>query len=222
MATEFEKLLGAIESMQEDAEVLHKSMPGEGEADDEKIAAAAEDGNPDADGDGQNDVSGEATDGDADDEGEGEEGESMGKSFSFTLEDGTVVEAQDGTELVKSLIARVEGTEEVMSKALGAAVDLIGKQGDMIKSLQEQITALGSTGRGRKAVLSVAEKPAAGDLKKSLGQEEEKGMSVNEFMAKALSAQTAGKITGLDIARAESALNKGLPVPQDIVARVTQ
>jgi hypothetical protein len=219
MATKFDELLGAIQTMHGEADALQKALPNEGEADDEKIAAAAEEGNTDADDDGKDDVKvgGEGEpDGD-----EGEEGV-MGKSFAFTLENGDVVEALDGTELVKSLIDRVETNEGVMAKALGAAVDLLGKQGDMIKSLQEQVIALGSAGRGRKAVVSVVEKTVAGDLKKSLANDEPQGMSTNEFMAKALALQPSGRITGLDIARAESALNKGLPVPQDIVARVTQ
>lgn len=211
MTTEFDKLLGAIQSMNEDADVLHKSIQDKNDEDDERIRAAAEDGNPDADGDGDNDVL-------DDDEGE----ESMTKSFSFELENGDVIEALDGTALVKSLINRLDSTESTLHKALGAAADLIGKQGDMIKSLQNQVSRLGDAGRGRKTMVSVVDKPAVGDMKKSLSGSEPQGISPQEFMAKALNAQAAGRVTGLDVVRAESALNKGLPVPQDIVARVTQ
>ena len=222
MATEFDNLIGAIQSMHEDADIMHKSMPVPGDDDDAKIAAAAADGNADADADGEDDVPHAEPDGDEDGEYSDDDGdEVMGKSFSFQLEDGTTIEALDGTELVKSLMARIETNEGTMAKALGAAVDLIGKQGKMIKSLQDQMTALGASGRGRKAVISVAEKAPVGDMRKSMDDKSE-GLHPQEFMAKALSAQAAGKITGLDIARAESALNKGLPVPSDIVARVTQ
>ena len=41
-------------------------------------------------------------------------------------------------------------------------------------------------------------------------------------MAKALSAQKAGAISGQDVIRAETYLNRGLDVPADIVSRVAQ
>ena len=210
----------------EELETMAKAMPGDDAADDDKIAAAAANANPDADGDGDNDVTGEHIEPDGD-EGAGAEGgdgdgdETMGKSFALKLDDGTELEAIDGTELVKSLMARVESNEGVVMKALGTAVELIGKQGDMIKSLQDEVKKLAGEGRGRKTVVSVSEKPVAGaTMAKSQGAAD--GLSANEFMAKALAAQASGRLTGLDVARAESALNKGLPVPQDVVNRVIQ
>ena len=89
------------------------------------------------------------------------------------------------------------------------------------KSLQDEVKKLAGEGRGRKTVVSVSEKPVAGaTVAKSQGAAD--GLSANEFMAKALAAQASGRLTGLDVARAESALNKGLPVPQDVVNRVIQ
>lgn len=217
--SQYEKLL-------EELETMAKAMPGDDAADDDKIAAAAANANPDADGDGDNDVTGEHIEPDGD-EGAGAEGgdgdgdETMGKSFALKLDDGTELEAIDGTELVKSLMARVESNEGTVMKALGTAVDLLGKQGDMIKSLQDEVKKLAGEGRGRKTVVSVSEKPVAGaTMAKSQGAAD--GLSANEFMAKALAAQASGRLTGLDVARAESALNKGLPVPQDVVNRVIQ
>lgn len=217
--SQYEKLL-------EELETMAKAMPGDDAANDDKIAAAAAEANPDADGDGDNDVTGEHIKPDGD-EGAGAEGgggddeETMGKSFALKLEDGTELEAIDGTELVKSLMARVESNEGTVMKALGTAVDLLGKQGDMIKSLQDEVKKLAGEGRGRKTVVSVSEKPVAGaTMAKSQGADD--GLSANEFMAKALAAQASGRLTGLDVARAESALNKGLPVPQDVVNRVIQ
>lgn len=217
--SQYEKLL-------EELETMAKAMPGDDAADDDKIAAAAANANPDADGDGDNDVTGEHIEPDGD-EGAGAEGgdgdgdETMGKSFALKLDDGTELEAIDGTELVKSLMARVESNEGTVMKALGTAVDLLGKQGNMIKSLQDEVKKLAGEGRGRKTVVSVSEKPVAGaTMAKSHGAAD--GLSANEFMAKALAAQASGRLTGLDVARAESALNKGLPVPQDVVNRVIQ
>lgn len=218
--SQYEKLL-------EELETMAKAMPGDDAADDDKIAAAAAEANPDADGDGKNDVTGdglnpEGSEGLGDEgEGDGDDKETMGKSFALKLEDGTELEAIDGTELVKSLMARVESNEGTVMKALGTAVDLLGKQGDMIKSLQDEVKKLAGEGRGRKTVVSVSEKPVAGaTMAKSQGAAD--GLSANEFMAKALAAQASGRLTGLDVARAESALNKGLPVPQDVVNRVIQ
>lgn len=217
--SQYEKLL-------EELETMAKAMPGDDGADDDKVQAAAAAANPDADGDGENDVTGddlnpEGLGDEGEGEGDGDDEETMGKSFALKLEDGTELEAIDGTELVKSLMARVESNEGTVMKALGTAVDLLGKQGNMIKSLQDEVKKLAGEGRGRKTVVSVSEKPVAGaTMAKSQGAAD--GLSANEFMAKALAAQASGRLTGLDVARAESALNKGLPVPQDVVNRVIQ
>lgn len=210
----FDKLL-------EELDVLAKSY-GDDDSDDTKIQAAADAGNTDSDDDGvddqdeHNEPDGDENGVDNDNDGDGV----MGKSFAFTLDDGTEMEAIDGTELVKSLMNRIETNESSIHKALGSAVELISKQGAMIKSLQAEVKALAGGGRGRKAVVSIVEKPAAGDLTKS--QSTEPTMTGTEFMAKALAAQAAGRLTGIDVARAESYLNKGMAVPADIMARVTQ
>lgn len=216
----FDSLLQELDGMEED---LQKSMPADGEdgadGDDDKIAAAAEDGNADADGDGEDDVN---TDGDDDgDDNDGDDGR-MAKSFTLKLDDGSEVEAVDGTELVKALMARVETNEGQMTKALQSAVNLIKSQGDLIKSLQGQVAKLGDSGRGRKTLLTVTEKKPVSELRKSEGSEGDEGMTANEFMAKALSAQAAGRITGSDVAVAESYLNRGLAVPDRIVNRVIE
>lgn len=211
----FDKLL-------EELDVLAKSYADD-DNDDAKIQAAADAGNTDSDNDGINDEDehkepdGDENGVDNDNDGDG----MMGKSFAFRLEDGTEMEAVDGTELVKSLIDRIENNEGTIQKALVAAVDLITKQGAMIKSLQADFKSLSGAGRGRKAVVSVVEKPAVGDLTKSQSAETV-SMTATEFMTKAMAAQAAGRLTGIDVARAEAYLNKGIAVPADIMARVTQ
>lgn len=201
----FMELLGELEA-------LNKSLPAAAAADedDEKIAAAAADGA----------AAGEAVDADANgvaDEGEGGEGdEPMAKSFSFQLEDGTQIDAVDGTEMVKSLMARVEKTESSATAAFGQVLGVLKSQSDLIKSLQADVKRLSGEGRGRKAVVSVAEKPAAGEMHKS----QPSGMSENEFMAKALQAQAAGRLSALDVSVAEAHFAKGLQVPADLIARV--
>lgn len=211
--SQFDALMAELSALSTDQEVMTKALPADDGKDDEKIQAAAAEGGSDGDADDQ----GGEPDGDADDD-----GKPMAKSFKFTLEDGTEVEAEDGTELVKSLQERVTKTETTMAKALGQAVSLIKGQGAMIKSLQDQIKKLSGEGRGRKAVVSVVEKPApdagAATMAKSLG--DKGGVTPETFFAKALEAQRAGRISGTDIALAETMLNRGQQIPESIVTRV--
>lgn len=230
----FEKLLSDLDDLQ----ALQKSAPadenlegevGEG-SDDSLIADAAAEGEVASEAEGSGEGSGEGeghAEPDADDVGGPSDGDAdnevMGKSFRFTLDTGEEMEAVDGTELVKSLMARFDTNEESMTKALGVAVDLIKSQGDLIKSqgeaiasLQTEVTRISGEGRGRKTVVSVAEKPTAETMAKS----EPAGISGEEFMAKAMDAQKAGRLTALQISVAETALIKGLAVPADIVKRV--
>lgn len=203
----FEKLL-------EELDVMAKSFD-DAAKDDEKIKAAA------AEGDAQADEDDEHAEPDGDENEAGDE--PMGKSFAFTLENGEVVEAMDGTELVKSLMTRVESTEGVMAKALGQAVDLIGKQsarlneqGEMIKSLRADVSKLAGEGRGRKAVLSVAEKAAPGEqLAKS-----DAAMTKQEFFAKANAAFDTGRITGKELTVIDVSLRSGSEIDQGLVSKV--
>ena len=212
--SQFEKLMGELSQLGTDQELMTKALPADDGKDEEKIqAAAAESG---LDGDGDADDMGGEPDGDEDDEGK----PAMAKSFKFTLEDGTEVEAQDGSELVKSLQSRIEQNEGQMMKALETAVGLIKGQGDLIKSMQDQMKKLGGEGRGRKAVVSVVEKPSPGE--NVLAKSEPAGMSHDQFFAKAMVAQREGRISGTEIAMAEACLNRGEAIPQNIVQRVAQ
>ena len=208
----FEKLMAELSSLSTDQETMAKALPADDGKDEQKIRAAAEDGGL---GDGDADNNGGMPGGDNDDG-----GKPMAKSFKFTLEDGTEVEAQDGSELVKSLGERLDATETTMAKALGQAVDLIKGQGEMIKSMQDQIKKLSGEGRGRKAVVSIVEKPGPGEG--VMAKSESQGMSHEQFFAKALTAQKEGRLSGTDIAIAESCLNRGEAIPANIVARVAQ
>jgi hypothetical protein len=61
------------------------------------------------------------------------------------------------------------------------------------------------------------DKKDVGDLQKS---QQSEGITPDEFMAKALIALDAGRITGLDVARAEAYLNKGQQVPTELAQRI--
>ncbi len=144
--------------------------------------------------------------------------EMMGKSFSFKLEDGTEIDATDGTELVKALLTRSEATDATLAKAIVDIQGVMGKQFDLIKSLTERVGELAGQGRGRKAVLSIHEKPAAGET--PLAKSERDGMDGNEFMAKAEAMFKAQKITGSDLMQVETLLNKGMQIPAPLAAKV--
>lgn len=174
----------------------------------------------DAGGAGEGDGSGEGEgEGSGDDAGAGGEAE-LGKAFSMTLEDGTVIEAVDGSALVKSLlakhealVARVVDGEQDLAKALGVAVAVMREQGALIKSLQERVAVIGGEGRGRRATVTVnqppANTPAAAD-----------GMRPAEFLAKCESAMVAGRLSGREVAIVESRINNGVEVPAEIVSKV--
>lgn len=212
--SQFDKLMAELGQLSADQETMAKALPADDGKDEKKIQAAAAEGG--LGGDGDADDAGGMPDGDADDS-------SMTKSFKFTLEDGTEVEAQDGTEMVKSLQAKVAETESTMAKALGQAVELIKGQGDMIKSLSDRVAKLSGEGRGRKAVVSVVEKPAPDASTSTMAKSmQADGVSHDVFFAKAMVAQREGRISGSQIALAETMLNRGQPIPADLVQRVMQ
>lgn len=199
MKTQFEGLLGEVEELQ-------KSMSAAAEGD-EKIEAAA------AEGEGAGDNEG-AEAGEGDEDGEGEE---LGKSFTMRLEDGTEVDAIDGTELVKSLMARIEGNEESILKSFGGLMSVVKAQGDLIKSLTEKVGALSAAGRGRRAVLAISERPAPAAPE---ADKKDEGITSEAFMAKALTAQAAGRLNAVQVATAEACINRGETIPVHIVRAV--
>lgn len=226
--SEFQKLLGELEELSAAGnEDVTKSMAtdgdddagaegeGEGAEDDAAIAAAAADG----------EAAGEAADAAGEGEGEGE-GDELGKSLTVIGENGEEEEAIDATDLLKSLVAKAEhfdGVEQDLLKGLTLVTDLVKSQAAEIGSLKGQLATLAGAGRGRRAVVSVSERPA---LAKSLGADgavegdAPEGIPANEFMAKAMDAFSAGKITGGEVSRAESYINRGLDVPASIKTKV--
>lgn len=231
MSSEFEKLATELET-------LAKAQPA---TEEDKVLAAAKEAGVDtaavgesAEGaDGKAADGAAAADGDAGNKGNGDDDDVLGKSFQVVGDDGKPVKAYDATELIKSLNERVAGLEtgfedvaerkEHLGKSLGLISDLlksqstqITQQAEQIATLQKSITDMGDQGRGRKAVITVTEKPAPA-MTKSMQPE---GLTGNAFMAKAMAAQKDGRITALDVSIAEGSLNRGIPVREDIVSRV--
>jgi hypothetical protein len=165
----------------------------------------------------------------------------MAKSFSLQTADGKTIEVQDAGDLLKALGARLDTTESTILATITGTAEVIRSQGDLlkslsdkliaqdkllgeqatlIKSLQTDVTKLGTSPGGRRAVLAVAEReplPATAVLAKSGIPE---GVTPDTFFAKALEKQGLGKVTGFEISLAENMLSKGMPLPDNLVQRV--
>lgn len=195
----YEKLLDELETLQKGyAEADAKAAPVDNEDDDEldengKPVAKQKHIEPDGD----------------------EGGLPMGKSFSLVDENGVETQAVDGTEFVKALHDRVESIDSQLGKAVTAVADMLKSQAAQIETLQKSVEAMSKQGVGRKSVLSVTEKPDT--MAKS---QQTEGIDGKEFMAKAMDAMKSGRISALEVSIAESSLNRGSLVRQDIVSRV--
>lgn len=226
--SELEGLMKSMEAAQTDGAL---NDDDEDEADDAAIAQAAADGaaapvdgaadDAEVDPAGDADEAEEGLDGaDADLDGladdEDDEDETFGKSYAVRTADGQVVRAVDGAAALRALQKQMQERDEVMSKALTTVTSLLKSQTELVKSLRAEVARNGMAGRGRKAVLTVHDKPAAGTLQKS----EPAGVGAQDFLLKALDAQRAGRITGTEVAIAEAALNAGQQIPAHIAQKV--
>lgn len=215
MSTQFDALLG-------DLETLHKALPKGDEVEDEKIEAAKaggaeteEEGEKSKTEDVAKDVKGGKASG---------KKAPLAKSLTVKLEDGTEVEAFDGAEMVKSLTdsfgaltTRIDESDSVLVKAMGQTVSLIKAMGESLANLQTKVAALGNEGRGRKAVVTLVEKPAGTTLAKG----GEQGINPDEFMAKATSLFNERKLSGVELAYIEGSFNRGnFQLPPALISKV--
>lgn len=207
----------SYEALLEELETLQKSMD-QGDSDDEKIAAAAAAGDDDEDDEHDEPDGDEGMGGEGD--GDGDEGP-MAKSFSFQLDTGEVVEAVDGTELVKSLqneVALLKSERETAAsqseKVFQAVLGQLKNQGRLIKSLSAQVEKLSSEGRGRK---SIAAPNAA--MAKSMGADAG-GLTPDRLLAKANAAFDAGRISGKELTVVDVSLRHGAALDDGLMARV--
>ena len=189
----------SLQALLDDVDAMNKSLTANADPD--------PDVDPDADPD--------------DGEGEGEGDAPLGKSFSVTMPDGTVREAFDGEEMLKSLGTEVEALQkhsEQSDKVLGEAIGLIKSmhgtiksQESTMKSMREEIARLGRSGTGRKAMLSVHDRPST-----TPAPEAPKGMPYGDVMSKALTLQREGKLSAMQVCRLEAHVNRGHGIPEDI------
>lgn len=143
--------------------------------------------------------------------------EDVAKSMTLKTASGEEIVVQDATELLKAFGDRLTNTEKKVVEVLVKAVERIKDQDKLIKSLQDSFTKLGDQGRGRRTTVTVLSKAATTESAKD---KEDEGMKPAEFLAKADAAMKSGAIQGRDLAHAETCLNRGVLVPQDIVQRV--
>lgn len=200
----FEKLLQELEAAQGEQDLLVKSMDG---SDDDAIASANADGNNDNDDDNDDD---------------GDDKELLTKSLQ--LDDGSDVMLVDAESLIKSveaLTTKATKHEEVLTKGLQASMAMIAKQGELIKSLSNQVAALGGQGAGRKAVLNISEKPNIGSspLTKSM---QDGQLTVGELLAKSNAAFEAKRITGKELTTIDVAARQGqlAVIDPNLIAKV--
>lgn len=203
MSKLFEQLLSSLNTELDEQTQLAKSLPAKDGEDDEAIQAAA------AEGDDADDKNPEDNETDEDDK-------PIAKSVTAMV-DGEEVEAIDATELLKSLQDRVDEHDDVLAKALTTTLATVKAQGEMIKSLNAEMKKLAGKGAGRKTVLTVVEKPAAGEQDMTKSQQD--GMTTGEFMAKANAAFAAGKLSGQELTTADVAIRQGAPIPAGIMAK---
>ncbi|WNL63646.1 hypothetical protein ST4_088 [Aeromonas phage ST4] len=211
--SKFDELLAQLNAEQEaQQDTLAKALQQQDGQDDKKIQAAA--------GEGEGDGEGESIEGAGEGEGEGEGEESMTKSL--TLENGE--EAIDATELLKSMQADLAEHGEVLAKGMPQLLTLmqgqnkmIQQQGELIKSLQDRVGELAGQGRGRKAVVTVTEKLAAGE---TMTKSQSDGITPQEFMLKANTAFDKGIINGVQLTTLDVCLREGKPVDPALIAKI--
>lgn len=216
--SKFVELLAELNAAEAATETLAKAMPevvnpededDTKEGDDNVIAAAAADGGA---------APAPAPAAAADEDGK-KAAPTFGKSFALTGEDGSTHEVVDATDMLKAINTRLETTDDTLAKALVSFTGIIKSQGEMIKSLSSEIGKLNAQGRGRKAVLTVVDKPAIGDtMAKSMT--EEKGMSTGEFFAKANTAFEQGKLSGKELNVISVSIRGNHALDADLIKKV--
>lgn len=211
--SEFERLLNELGT-------LAKAAPPIQEGDvDKRITAAYED---------EEDEDEDEKEGDEDNEDKGEYAEGakpggkeevFGKSFSVRLDDDTDVEAYDGTELVKSLMAQHQEQQQMLQKSLTATVAALGAiqktvqaQGEAIAKLSTRVGRVSGEGSGRKTALTLHDKPVDGFAKAGMADH-------GELLAKAQAAFDAGKLTAKELNTIDFVLRRGGQIDHTLLAK---
>ncbi|EIW6162808.1 hypothetical protein MF451_003805 [Salmonella enterica subsp. enterica serovar Saintpaul] len=213
--SDFEKLLETLNSIDaEQPEEMAKALPKEGEDDKERVIPA------------KSKESSESEEKDEDEDEEEEDGEDMEKcsmTKSMVTEDGE--ELIDATEILENLQKSFAAHDDVLAKAMPKMVELLSaqsaqlkEQGQLIKSLQDSVTALGARGTGRKSQVTVMTKSQVSSEPK----EEAQGITKESLMAKAMSLFDQQKLSGLQVNKLDVALRNGYAPDAEVMALLTK
>jgi len=196
MNTMSKSLPAAEEDIKDDKDASVDDLPAGDEVTDKEIVANADDNEDDDD---------------------------FSKSLTVTTENGEQVQAFDGEQLIKSFNGKIKkqatDVEQVLTAQNGmikSLTDIVTSQSKMLKSMNINMQALGNSGKGRKTVINVQEKP---DLNKSLDAEDEtiQPQVFHQMLSKALKG---GAINPDEAVRAETQINSGQNPHPDVVSKV--
>lgn len=126
-------------------------------------------------------------------------------------------------DLIKSqgeALAAMQTTIKEQGEQLAKSLETIGSQDATIQSLRTDLDAVRNEPAGRKSVTNPGEVRAESPMAKSLQNDAGTGLGPQEFLAKCLSLQKAGRLTLQDCAMAEAAIGSNVPVPPAIVSKV--
>lgn len=222
----FEQLMATLNAIDAEAsapvEEMAKALPSD--EDDKKIAAAEAEGDKEEEDD---EKSSDKEGSEYDKEGAYEKKEEkplekcdqMKKSFE--TEEGE--ELIDATEILEGLQKSFATHDDILAKAMPKIVDLLGvqskqlkAQGDLIKSMQEQLATFGARGTGRKSTVTVmAKSHVATQSAPALAAEE---MTVDDIMVKANSLFDQKLLSGLQLTKLDVALRNGYTPDADVLA----
>ncbi|EJF7575640.1 hypothetical protein M8623_003318 [Salmonella enterica subsp. enterica] len=223
----FEQLMATLNAIDAEAsapvEEMAKALPSD--EDDKKIAAAEAEGDKEEEDD---EKSSDKEGSEYDKEGayEKKEEKPLEKcdlKKSFENEEGE--ELIDATEVIEGLQKSFATHDDILAKAMPKIVDLLGvqskqlkEQGDLIKSMQEQLATFGARGTGRKSAVTVMAKSHVANQPAVATPAEPEEMTTADIMVKANSLFDQKLLSGLQLTKLDVALRNGYAPEADILA----
>ena len=213
--SKFQELLADLQATTDASATMAKGGEAANPAqpDDAAVAAAAAEA-------GVQPPAGNPEDDDLDADGEGKDGdETLGKSLGTNADGEDLV---DATELVKSLMGRLDTHDDTLTKALTSVAGTLKSQATMIKSLQDQVQALGRTGAGRKTLVAVLPKVGMDELAKGGAADDGAAGQItpSELMAKSNAAYAAGKISGQEFNTVDVCLRNRMNIDPGLLVKI--
>ena len=222
----FEDLMATLNAIDADAPAeLAKSTAAQSE---EELAKAckSEAGAEAEEGDDDKKIQAASDEGDSDKKDESEEEEEgEGKPFGKSMVNEEGEEVIDATEILEGLQKSFASHDYILAKAMPKMVELLGAQskalkdqGDMIKSLQDQLASFGSRPAGRKSMVTVLAKSTVAEQPAVATAAEEAPMTMGDVMVKANSLFDQKLLSGLQLTKLDVALRNGYMPDADIMA----